>query len=109
MAKLVIFGAGDIARLAHYYFTHDSEHEIAAFTVDRSTLKNRRLLNYLWSRLKKFMSFIHRKNTGCLWLLSYTQLNKIRAEKYYQAKQFGYDLVSYVSSRCYLSHELSGW
>ncbi|MEM9023037.1 MAG: transferase, partial [Bacteroidota bacterium] len=35
MAKLVLFGAGDIARLAHYYFTNDSEHEVVAFTVDR--------------------------------------------------------------------------
>jgi len=36
MSKLVIFGCGDIAQLAHYYFSSDSEHEIAAFTVDRS-------------------------------------------------------------------------
>jgi acyl-[acyl carrier protein]--UDP-N-acetylglucosamine O-acyltransferase len=34
MARLVIFGAGDIARLAHAYFTRDSEHEVVAFTVD---------------------------------------------------------------------------
>ena len=31
---LVIFGAGDIARLAHVYFTRDSEHEVVAFAVD---------------------------------------------------------------------------
>ena len=36
MARLVIFGAGDIARLAHHYFTHDSPHEVAAFVVDRN-------------------------------------------------------------------------
>src|SRR3972149_56326 len=35
MAKLVIFGAGDIARLAQYYFARDSQHEVVAFTVDR--------------------------------------------------------------------------
>ena len=29
MASLVIFGAGDIARLAHFYFTTDSAHEVA--------------------------------------------------------------------------------
>ena len=34
MAKIVIFGAGDIARLAHFYFSTDSEHEVVAFTVD---------------------------------------------------------------------------
>src|SRR5262249_27638972 len=34
MAQLVIFGPGDIARLAHRYFTRDSGHEVVAFTVD---------------------------------------------------------------------------
>ena len=34
MARLVIFGTGDIARLAHFYFSRDSEHEVAAFAVD---------------------------------------------------------------------------
>jgi len=32
--------------------------------------------------------------------MSYAKMNKLRAEKYYQAKQLGYELVSYVSSRC---------
>ena len=36
MSKLVLFGLGDIAQLAHYYFTHDSEHEVVAFTVDEA-------------------------------------------------------------------------
>jgi len=33
MANLAIFGAGDIAPLAHYYFTRDRKHEVVAFTV----------------------------------------------------------------------------
>ena len=40
MARLIIFGAGDIGRLAHYYFTRDSEHEVAAFTVDEKYRDN---------------------------------------------------------------------
>ena len=31
---VVIFGTGEIARLAHYYFTHDSNYEIVAFCCD---------------------------------------------------------------------------
>ena len=34
VANIVIFGAGDIARLAHFYFSTDSEHTVVAFTVD---------------------------------------------------------------------------
>ena len=37
--KVVIFGAGDIARLAHFYFTRDTDHEVVAFTVDKSTAR----------------------------------------------------------------------
>ena len=35
MNKLVIFGIGDIAKLAHYYFSSDSNYEVTAFTVDK--------------------------------------------------------------------------
>ena len=34
MARVVIFGAGDIARLAHRYFSTDSPHEVIGFVVD---------------------------------------------------------------------------
>lgn len=34
MAKVVVFGADDIARLAHVYFSTDSDHELVAFAVD---------------------------------------------------------------------------
>ena len=36
--KLVIFGAGDIAELAKYYFDNDSDYEVVAFTVDQEFL-----------------------------------------------------------------------
>jgi hypothetical protein len=36
--KIIVFGTGDAAELADFYFTHDSEFEVAAFTVDQSYL-----------------------------------------------------------------------
>jgi sugar O-acyltransferase (sialic acid O-acetyltransferase NeuD family) len=32
--------------------------------------------------------------------LSYARMNKLREDKYHQAKESGYELLSYVSSRC---------
>ena len=32
--KIVIFGTGEIAVLTHYYFKHDSDCEVVAFTAD---------------------------------------------------------------------------
>ena len=34
MKGIVIFGTGEIGDLAHYYFEHDSEHKVVAFTAD---------------------------------------------------------------------------
>jgi sugar O-acyltransferase (sialic acid O-acetyltransferase NeuD family) len=100
MAKLVIFGAGDIARLAHYYFTRDSEHEVIAFTVDRQYCQSDSFLDL---PLVPFEELVNRYAPGehkMFVALSYARMNKLRAEKYDQARQSGYELVSYVSSLC---------
>jgi sugar O-acyltransferase (sialic acid O-acetyltransferase NeuD family) len=100
MAKLVIFGAGDIARLAHYYFTRDSEHDVVAFTVDQ---KYRQADTFLDLPLVPFEDVLARYSPGeykMFVALSYARMNKLREEKYQQAKASGYELVSYVSSRC---------
>src|SRR5437667_187409 len=44
MKKLVIFGAGDFARVARVYFFKDAGYEVSAFTVDDEYLKQDRLL-----------------------------------------------------------------
>ena len=38
MAKIIIFGNSDLSELAHYYFTHDSVHEVVAFSVNEKYL-----------------------------------------------------------------------
>jgi sugar O-acyltransferase (sialic acid O-acetyltransferase NeuD family) len=39
MAKVIIFGVLDTAELAHFYLTHDSDHEVVAFAFNRDYLK----------------------------------------------------------------------
>ena len=34
MARVIVFGISQWAQLAHFYLTHDSRHEVVAFTVD---------------------------------------------------------------------------
>jgi sugar O-acyltransferase (sialic acid O-acetyltransferase NeuD family) len=102
MARLVIFGAGDIARLAHYYFTRDSEHQVAAFTVDQKYLKGESFLELPMVAFEGVAKLYPPQDYKMFVALSYAKMNRLRAEKYYQAKGLGYDLVSYVSSRCSL-------
>jgi sugar O-acyltransferase (sialic acid O-acetyltransferase NeuD family) len=37
--RIVIGGVSDLARLARFHVTHDSPHEVVAFTVDRARIK----------------------------------------------------------------------
>jgi len=100
MAKVVIFGAGDIARLAYYYFTRDSEHEVVAFTVDRQYLKGDVFLGLPLLDFERVAARYPPDTHKMFIALSYAKMNKVRAEKYYKTKSLGYELVSYVSSKC---------
>jgi sugar O-acyltransferase (sialic acid O-acetyltransferase NeuD family) len=100
MAKLVIFGAGDIARLAHHYFTRDSEHEVVAFTVDQEYRKADSFRDLPLVAFEELKDRYPSSEYKMFVALSYAKMNKVRAEKYHQVKQSGYELVSYVSTRC---------
>jgi sugar O-acyltransferase (sialic acid O-acetyltransferase NeuD family) len=100
MAKVVIFGAGDIAKLAHYYFTHDSEHEVVAFTVDGEYLKGDVFLDLPLVDFEEVVKRYPPRACKMFVALSYAMMNKVRAEKYFKAKELGYELVSYLSSKC---------
>jgi len=100
MSKLIIFGAGDIARLAHYYFTRDSEHEVVAFAVDEQYRESDTFLDLPLVSFEKVVERYPAQEYKMFVALSYSRMNKLRAEKYHHARQKGYELVSYVSSRC---------
>ncbi|MGH9144120.1 MAG: acetyltransferase [Vicinamibacterales bacterium] len=109
MARVVIFGAGDIGRLARVYFTRDSEHEVVAFAVDAEF---RQVDELLGLPVLDFDEACRRfpPNTHAMFVaLSYGHMNRDRAVKYHAVKKRGYSLVSYLSSRCsFLSDEPVG-
>jgi len=109
MAKLVIFGAGDIARLAHHYFTHDSPHEVAAFVVDRAFRQGDAFQGLPLIDAEDVTDRFPPSGYDMFVAMSYAKMNAVRAEKYATMKAAGYRLVSYVSSRCsYLSQTPPG-
>ncbi|QLF71682.1 acetyltransferase (plasmid) [Peteryoungia desertarenae] len=96
---LVIFGSGDIAQLALYYFSTDSNYEVVAFTVDANYIKD-----HIFCGLPvvpfEDVSKIYPPDTHVFFVaLSYSKLNAIRKEKFLAAKGMGYKMVSYISSR----------
>jgi sugar O-acyltransferase (sialic acid O-acetyltransferase NeuD family) len=100
MAKIILFGLGDIAQLANYYFENDSEHEVVAFTVDKEYVTD---TNHLGKPVVAFEEISQKypcDEYKMFIAVSYAKLNKVREQKYYEAKKIGYQLVSYISSKC---------
>jgi sugar O-acyltransferase (sialic acid O-acetyltransferase NeuD family) len=99
MSKIILFGTGDIAQLAHYFFSLDKEHEIAAFTVDKEFIKEKTFLDLPVVEFKEVEKHFHPNNYKMFIAISYAEQNKVRKEKYLQAKAKGYNLISYISPR----------
>ena len=99
MSKIVIFGAGKIADEAYYYFTNDSEHDVAAFTVDRDFIVENRKLGLPVIPFEEVVDVYPPNRYKMFVAVGYQDLNKFRAQKYNACKQKGYELVSYVCSQ----------
>jgi len=109
MARLVIFGTGDIARLAHFYFTSDSPHEVVAFTVDAEYRHGDTFAGLPLVDSSSVAQAYPPAEHAMFVAISYAKMNTVRAAKYAQMKEAGFQLVSYVSSRCsYLSEHPPG-
>ena len=103
--KLVIFGAGDIAQLAHYYFRTDSDYEVVGFTVDEAF---RSVDSFDGLPLVAFERLCERfapEGHALFVALSYAKLNAVRKEKYLAAKSLGYPIATYLSSRATVLNE----
>lgn len=96
---LVIFGAGEIAQLAHYYFCQDSDYNVVAFTVDAAHLAESMFCGLSVVPFEEITEHYPPGEHELFVALSYSKLNRLRQEKYDQVKALGYDLASYVSSR----------
>jgi sugar O-acyltransferase (sialic acid O-acetyltransferase NeuD family) len=96
---LVIFGSGDIAQLAHYYFSTDSNYEVVSFTVDRNYIKESEFCGLPVVAFEEVVKIYPPESYDFFIALSYSKLNAVRKEKFLAAKEMGYKLVSFISSR----------
>ncbi len=102
---LVIFGSGDIAQLAHYYFSADSNYEVVAFTVDANYIKESEFCGLPVVAFEDVARNYPPDSYDFFVALSYSKLNAVRKEKFLAAKEMGYKLVSFISSRATVLNE----
>ena len=99
MKPLVIFGSGDIAQLAHHYFSTDSDYDIVAFTVDAEFIEDSEYCGLPVVPFENLTSSYPPNSYDLFIAVGYSKLNSIRKAKFLAAKEKGYSLASYISSR----------
>lgn len=99
MEKLVIFGNSLFAEHVYFYIKYDSPYEAVAFTVDRKYIRKEELLGLPVVPFETVETIFPPSECKMLVSLGFQRLNKLRKERYVQAKIKGYDLISYVSSK----------
>ena len=101
--KVLIFGTKQIAQLAHFYFTTDSDFEVIGFCVD-AAYKTEDSFCGLPVFTVEELKF---DPQGVQFFVAIAD-NDLRAEKYKMLKDKGYQLCSYISSKAVCLTEVIG-
>lgn len=104
---LIIFGSAEIAEMAKYYFENDSNYSVAAFTVDDAFIDADQFLGLPLIPFSEVVTRFPPADCDMHVALSYTKLNRLRQEKYDQARAAGFQLASYVCSKSATWSDLS--
>ena len=105
MKRLVIFGIGQIAEVAHYMFSEDSDYEVVGFTVDKRFRVLDRLFKLPVVAFEEIETIFPPNNFSLFIAMGYSNLNELREQKTIEAQSKGYKLASYVSTRAWVWRE----
>jgi sugar O-acyltransferase (sialic acid O-acetyltransferase NeuD family) len=98
--KLIIFGLGEQADVANYYFTNHTSYDVVAFTVDDEYSGGQ--------SLKRGIPVVPLSNISAVYppdqckafiALGYSKMNLLRKEKFHEMKARDYEFASYISAK----------
>ena len=96
---LVIFGVGEQAELAHFYFARDSPFEVVAFTADPDYVTQDVFCGLPVRPFDQVTAMYPSTSHAFFVAVGYSGLNQNRRRIFLEARNLGYQLVSYVSPR----------
>ena len=98
MKKLIIFGNGIMAKIAHFYFSKDSEFEVVAFTVNKefNTFDNISSIEIV--NFEEIQELYPPGSVKFFIAIGPSKMNYNREHIYKKVKKMGYKFASYISS-----------
>jgi sugar O-acyltransferase (sialic acid O-acetyltransferase NeuD family) len=107
---LVVFGVGELAEVAAYYFEAEAGPRIAAFTVDGAHLKEPSFLGRPVIALEEVAAAHAPAGHDGFVAVGYSKINALRQAKCEAMRAQGYALTSYVSDRASIARNVTyGW
>lgn len=97
--KIVIFGTGPFAEVAHFFLENDSPYEVVGFTADKKYIQNDSFLNLPLVPYEDICKLYPPDKFKMFIAIGYNNVNRIRAQKYLDAKSKNYDFITYISSK----------
>lgn len=100
--KLVIVGAGEFAEIAYEYFSYDSNYEVVAFSLSKDYLDIEEKNGLPVVSFEELESFYSKDEVELFVAVPATNLNRSRTMLYQKAKEKGYKLATYISTRAFV-------
>ena len=98
--KIVIFGANDLGRLLKYYIEKDTKRVIAAFVMNKEYVKNNEFCGLPVVPFETMNDLFNPSQYEILLAIGNSKMNNIRKKIFYESKQKGYTIASYIHSSC---------
>jgi sugar O-acyltransferase (sialic acid O-acetyltransferase NeuD family) len=107
MSRVVLFGTGRGADVAHRFLARDSYHDVCGFALDRQYIKSTTFHDLPVVAFEDIEARFPPDEFKMFVLLGYQRMNGLRADKYAEAKKKGYSCISYVNSHFYRAEDLN--
>ena len=104
-AEVVIYGNGQVAELAMTRFVTDSPYRVVGFTVDGAFIREALLHGLPVVPFEEAERHFPPDRVRMFVAVGPTQCNRIRAERFAQARARGYRFVGYISSRAFVARD----
>lgn len=96
---LIIFGTRNFAEIAHYYFTHDSPYQVAAFTVDGEFMDADSFAGLPVVPFEEVSQRFPPSDYAMFVAVGHQKINSQRQAKVAAVEAAGYSLASFASSK----------
>ncbi len=105
MKNIVILGNNDFGRLLKYYIGIDDKREVVAFTVNRDYIKEDQFCDLPVVPFEDIENVYPPEQYEIMLAIGNSKMNDVRKKMYFECKEKGYTIASYIHSSCSIHTE----